>query len=164
MWRYRPRLGAAVAGALGLLLAVESFAIAPDYITFFNIAAGGQRGGIYRLGDSNLDWGQDLPALAEWQRANPEVPLYFAYFGRVDPGAYGIRYLNLPGGFELNPQEMWPPKGAVLAISATKLQGIYSTSELGTPFLKSYLKKEPSAVLGGTIYIFDQRKGELPAR
>jgi hypothetical protein len=162
VWSAHRWIGKAVAGALGLLLVVESMAIAPDYITFFNFAAGGQRGGLHRLGDSNLDWGQDLPSLAEWQKRNPDVTLYLAYFGRVDPAAYGIRYINMPGGFELNPQAIMPPANAVMAISATKVQAVYpATPELGA-YYQQFLDREPSAVLGGTIYIFDQRRNSAP--
>jgi hypothetical protein len=145
------------AAAIGVGLAVESFAIAPDYLTFFNVAAGGQRGGLYRLGDSNLDWGQDLPLLAEWQKANPDVPLYLSYFGMVDPAFYRIRYLNLPGGYELNPSSHQPPPRSVTAISATKLQGVYMNEGL-MPLYSAFLEYEPSAVLGGTIYVYDFRQ------
>jgi len=145
-------------------LAAESFAIAPDYITFFNIAAGGQRGGLQRLGDSNLDWGQDLPLLADYVKdpQNVGAALYLCYFGMVDPQFYGIRYLNMPGGYELNPQAISPTAGSIVAISATKLQGVYMTDELHEQY-KAYMNVEPSVILGGTIYIYDLRKRQLPA-
>jgi len=163
-WKRWKRPTIAVATALGLGLAAESFAIAPDYITFFNIAAGGQRGGLQRLGDSNLDWGQDLPLLAEYVKdpQNVGAALYLCYFGMVDPQFYGIRYLNMPGGYELNPQAISPTAGSIVAISATKLQGVYMTDELHEQY-KAYMNVEPSVILGGTIYIYDLRKRQLPA-
>lgn len=156
-WRWRRNVAAVVAGALGVGLAVESFAIAPDYLTFFNVAAGGQRGGLHRLGDSNLDWGQDLPAVAAWQQRNPDVPLYFSYFGMVDPAFYKIRYLNMPGGYVLNPQAFVPPPDAVMAVSVTNLQCVY----MPTPFIPDYERlrgMEPTEILGGTIYVYDLRR------
>lgn len=152
----------ATAGALAVGLAVESVAIAPDYLTFFNVAAGGQRGGLDRLGDSNLDWGQDLPLLAEWQKQNNDFPLYLSYFGMVDPAFYGIRYLNVPGGYQLNPQAFEPPPNAVIAVSATNLQAMYMGDDL-LPIYRRLRQVEPTTVLGGSIYIFDFRK-PLPTK
>src|SRR5437764_10023808 len=66
-------------GALGVTLAVESFSAFPDYIAYFNFPSGGSRGGLALLADSNLDWGQDLPLLATWQREHPATPMYVRY-------------------------------------------------------------------------------------
>jgi hypothetical protein len=157
-----------VAGALlAAGLAAESLAAAPDYLAFFNAAAGGSRGGVRHLGDSNLDWGQDLPLLAAWQARHPDVPLYLAYFGVVDPAFYGIRYRNLPGGYPFGDVPSLPGEGpAVVAISATKLQCIYLGEDL-LPFYRRFGRNEPTAVLGGTIYLYDlreplQRAGPAP--
>ena len=51
-----------VAGLLAIGIIVEALIAYPNYIAHFNFALGGPRGGIELLGDSNLDWGQDLPA------------------------------------------------------------------------------------------------------
>jgi len=164
VWRRWRRIGIASAALLGIGLAVESVAIAPDYITFFNAAVGGQRGGLDRLGDSNLDWGQDLPALAEFMQspANRDAPLYLCYFGMVDPAFYGLRYLNMPGGYELNRQVMSPTSGSIVAISATRLQGIYLPESLRAQY-EAFRNTEPAAVLGGTIYVHDLRRPQVPA-
>lgn len=134
------------AGILAIMLAGETFVAWPNYIAFFNVAAGGSRGGFRLLGDSNLDWGQDLPALAHWQRRHPDQPLALAYFGTVDPAFYGIRYDPLPP---------WPPPQDfaathVLAVSATHLQGIFDVRYAGYRQLAA-----PAESLGGTIYLFD---------
>src|SRR5262249_38384766 len=111
-----------LAPALAGLLACETLLAWPNYIDFFNWACLGWRGGIHLLGDSNLDWGQDLPALAQWQRDHDNAPIALAYFGTADPAAYGVRCVTLPA---------WPPPPDlpatyVIAISATGLQGIYN--------------------------------------
>ncbi len=79
-------------------LAMGTLSVAPRYLQYFHEAAGGPEGGHRYLIDSNLDWGQDLLRLGEWMDANgvPEVSL--AYFGRVDPQVYGIRYTPLERG------------------------------------------------------------------
>ena len=137
------------------LLAIESGVAFPNYLSFFNAAAGGSRNGINLLSDSNLDWGQDLPALAAWRRQHPEGELYLSYFGTADPAHYGITYRNLPGGYLLGPPAEWPPGPGYVAVSATNLQGVNSTpaNDFG-PLLQPLRKIDPVAVLGGSIYVY----------
>jgi hypothetical protein len=147
------RFARALVVVLLLGLALESLPTYPDYIPFFNRAAGGSRGGFRLLGDSNLDWGQDLIGLAAWQKKNPNTRLYFCYFGSADPWFYGIRYTNMPGGYSLGPPVQAADTPGVIAISATALQGLY----LG-PLHRSYewmLRAEPMEVIGGSIYLFE---------
>jgi hypothetical protein len=147
------RAGRAIVAIVGMGLAIETLVAFPDYVAFFNIATGGERGGIRLLSDSNLDWGQDLPRLAAWQAAHSDRKLYLSYFGTVDPAHYGIRYTNLPGGYALGPPAAEPREPGVIAISATNLQGVFSED------LRAYYKQlwdvEPLAVLGGTIYLYE---------
>jgi hypothetical protein len=42
------------------------------------------------LVDSNLDWGQDLIALRDWQRTNNITDLNLAYYGTARPEAPGV--------------------------------------------------------------------------
>ena len=49
-----------------LLATIETAAIHPDYLAFFNFACGGPTHGDRYLIDSNLDWGQDVYRLANW--------------------------------------------------------------------------------------------------
>jgi hypothetical protein len=65
--------------------------IAPRYLTFFNVLAGGSDGQ-YLLNDSNYDWGQGLLDLKRWMDANGVSKVHLGYFGRVDPAVYGIDY------------------------------------------------------------------------
>jgi hypothetical protein len=155
MWAARPRTTAVVLALAGIGLAIETLSAYPNFIPFFNTMAGGSRGGLRLLSDSNLDWGQDLPLLAAWQRANPNQKLYLAYFGTADPAYYGIRYVNLPAGYQLGPPTGRIDSPGVIAISATLLQGTYDRDRLGRS-LYHWLadREEPFAVLGGSIYLF----------
>jgi hypothetical protein len=141
---------------LAAALAIETAAAFPDYLAFFNVAAGGSRGGIGLLGDSNLDWGQDLPALARWQRRNPDRPLYLSYFGSADPRAYGVRAIDLHSddGLGILTGRIPAPRGAVVAISATNLQGIHSDPPLRA-LMDRWRHRQPIDVLGGSIYLYD---------
>lgn len=90
----------AVVAATGLLLAVlvaENLAVYPHYRAYFTPLVGGPAQGYRYLVDSNLDWGQDLPGLADFQREHQIEKLYLGYFGSADPAAYGVRSECLPG-------------------------------------------------------------------
>ena len=71
---------------------VEAALAHPHHLAYLNPLAGGTRNGPYVFDDSNVDWGQDLPALARWQRAHqrPDETLELYYFGSAVPAAYGV--------------------------------------------------------------------------
>jgi hypothetical protein len=77
---------------VGLLLAtMGSLQVYPHSLAYFNSLAGGPLNGHRYLLDSNLDWGQDLYSLKEWQVQNPQArPLHLAYSGVADPRLFQI--------------------------------------------------------------------------
>ena len=155
-YRRWPRSSRWIIAAFILGLSVETLSVFPDYIPFFNIAAGGARGGLRLLGDSNIDWGQELPDLARWQRNHSDRLIYLAYFGTADPHYYGIRYLDLselPPAAPQSPSNAAPP---VYAISAALLQIPYP-NQATRDFYASLLRRPPIAVLGGSLYLFEAR-------
>jgi len=154
-----PRFVPATTGLLGAVLIVETLSAAPNYIAYFN-APSQRYGPINLLGDSNLDWGQDLPLLRRWQEENPDAQLILDYFGGCDP-AYYVKHTVLldPAKPEVTPAPAsigrdGAPGRKVLAVSASKLQGIYPPYSLWTFY--DYIKRHrPIAVLGGTIYLYE---------
>ncbi len=159
-WRRRPAATAAVASALLAAQAVTAAAAWPDYIAFFNAAAGGARGGVRHLSDSNLDWGQDVPALAAWQRAHPDVPLYTDLFAIATPAVYGVRDVPLWAVDRTSQQVRLnrPDRPAVLAVSVTYLQGMY-VPPAKAAFFARLAARPPRQVLHGTIALFDYHPG-----
>ena len=136
--RRRPRLTM----ALGLLLlgwhAGESWAARPDYPSYFNSFARGSEHEV--LGDSNLDWGQDLHRLARYTESHGIDELHLDYFGATSPAAVGLGHAE-PFG----PQDR--PRGWV-AISVTHLQGIYQPPP-------AWLEgREPRAKIGKSIWLY----------
>jgi 4-amino-4-deoxy-L-arabinose transferase-like glycosyltransferase len=111
-------------------LAVESVAICPNYLAYFNQLAGGPRHGYRHLVDSSLDWGQDLPGLKRWlsqrQGTDPEgKPIYLSYFGTGSPEYYGIDSLRLPGYMDWRKPIVHELRPGTYCISATMLQCVY---------------------------------------
>ncbi len=152
--RYPKTIGCLIVLLLGGLLG-ETLAAYPNFIPFFNVAAGGSRGGIRLLSDANLDWGQDLPALARWQREHPDHQLYLSQFGLPDPRYYGISYIEMSGaGLSQDDEKVPIGLPPVYAISAVNLQGTYMPAALYHDVYERFKKMKPFEVLNGTIYLF----------
>jgi hypothetical protein len=60
-----------------------------------NELGGGDENGHLILADSNIDWGQDLIRLKEYMEEKKIPSINLAYFGRVNPAVYGIRFKPL---------------------------------------------------------------------
>ena len=155
--RRRPRPARVVVGLLAAGLAVETAVAFPWFVSFFNApAAVLGHGGYDLLGDSNLDWGQGLIALRQWQDKHPAEPMYLSYFGLADPAAYGLRYTTLPGGYLYDgpPRQFQSDRPCWVAISESMLQ---LAAEQPGPLRAYYQRlaaRPPTAVVGGSIYLY----------
>ena len=127
---------------LGIALLVwhvgESWHAHPDYLAYFNSLARGREHQV--LGDSNLDWGQDLRRLSRHVQAQRIEKLSLRYFGTTSPEAVGLRNSTAFG-----PRDR--PRGWV-ASSVTYLQGLY---EPKSPWLEG---RKPHAKIGKSIWLF----------
>ena len=113
LFAFAPRRLRTIALALAATSIVAGLVASAAPLAYFNgleRLAGDKRD---VLVDSNLDWGQALPDLAAWMEREGVETVRLAYFGRVDPSVYGIRWRSL------SPE---PVEGPV-AISATLLVG-----------------------------------------
>lgn len=118
--------------------AASSLWVWPHSLSYFNEAAGGPANGWRHLLDANLDWGQDLPRLAEWQKEHPAAkPLYLATYEQLAPEVYGLEYERSP---------TWRKPGWY-AVGLTKLY------EPNSPV--AWLRdREPAAWIGHSILVF----------
>ncbi|HVN39783.1 MAG TPA: hypothetical protein VMW19_16595 [Myxococcota bacterium] len=129
------RAGRAAVSLACAAAVVESLAAWPHYLSFVNQAAGGPAAGYRLLADSNLDWGQDLPALArhlsDLRARGDRERCYLSYFGSALPERHGVDCERLPGFFDADPslraRELGPGR---YVFSATMLQGVYLEPEL----------------------------------
>lgn len=180
-WPMRPRRTRATLTLIALPIIVLSTQgvrsegslrpLAPHFLAYVNWISGGPDQGHRRFVDSNLDWGQALPALRDWLTSHGETqPVHLCYFGTADPRAYGIAYHPLPGcgGLDDAPPTSWIPAmpgrpvrvpglevGQVIAVSATSLVGLYRSPEQHTT-LHEFLTRRttPVGTAGFAIHLF----------
>jgi hypothetical protein len=143
------RLGLGLMIAAVLLNAADTLRFAPDYLSYFSPATRSYQS--YRLlSDSNLDWGQGLLAVRQYEQDHPQEQTWLAYFGSVDPAVYGIRSRPLA--------EQERVTGTVM-VSATNLSGQF----LKNPESYRWLLQYPCTnLLNHSIYVF--QVGENPAK
>jgi 4-amino-4-deoxy-L-arabinose transferase-like glycosyltransferase len=115
----------------------------PDYLPYFNSLARGREHQI--LGDSNLDWGQDLGRLATYLKENGIGEIHLAYYGSTSPSAVGIE-----GAHAFGPEDR--PRGKI-AISVNLLQGLGPEWSRGD--YTWLLAHEPYAKIGKAIWLYD---------
>jgi hypothetical protein len=92
---YRWRWAHVATAVLLMFVAVSSLRTYPLYLPYSNEAFGGPSKTYLRLGDSNVDWGQDLARLGT--RLNEKYPgeqVWLVYKGRGMPPYYGINSKN----------------------------------------------------------------------
>lgn len=155
-WTKKPSARLLLAWALCAWTVVCVLRVQPHALAYFNELAGGPSNGWRRLGDSNLDWGQDLPGLAQELRRLGDPPVYLSYFGTADPAAYGIRYTPtaMTGIVERagNAENPAASGRVLLAVSATNRQGIY----LEDPATFSWLdERTPIRVIGYSLFLYE---------
>ncbi|MBL7201440.1 MAG: glycosyltransferase family 39 protein [Anaerolineae bacterium] len=152
----------AVLCVLGLWLVVGTVNIYPDYLAYFNLFAGGPDGGWRYLVDSNLDWGQELPAIAAYAEQRSDARLHLSWFGSTYPHLYGLdlEYRLLPSHFSYPyPQDaarsaynpLYPAPG-LYAIGATNLQRVGLAA--GDVYAR-FRAEEPVARVGHSVMIFE---------
>lgn len=154
VWRFRA--GRAAVVAVVAWLAIGTARVHPDEIAYANEVAGGPERLWTRLADSNVDWGQDLPALVREVSRAPLRMLYLAYLGTADPAAYGLpAYVWIPS-FDMIPKRSArgpDPEGREwIAVSVTNLLGVYSASHDAYAWLR---ERRRAAFPGHSIALFD---------
>jgi Dolichyl-phosphate-mannose-protein mannosyltransferase len=156
--QFQPRWLAPVLLGIPLVLtAISSLRIAPHQLAYFNEFVGGPAQGYRYLGDSNLDWGQDLKGVKAYMGKENLPIIYFSYHGTAPPSYYGIRYQYVPGAWPLE----WPPptdrvpataSRKILAISVYNLQDVSFSYD---PLFRWLWARQPIAKIGYSIFVYD---------
>jgi tetratricopeptide (TPR) repeat protein len=118
----------------------------PEFLAYFNPLLGGTKAADKWLIDSNLDWGQGLPALAKEMRKRGISAVHLSFFGGGRPSHWGIRTLDpdvvVPGWY---------------AISRSNLSGCWFP---GDPY--AWLRRmKPVALPSGSIALFRVKEEDL---
>lgn len=136
--------------ALFVWLAADVGVTHPNQLAFFNVLAGGSRGAVRYLGDSNLDWGQDLGRFKTWMDKTGERELNFSYLGNTDPARYGIVSQPVP------PMFYWPARYPIVEGERQLLAVSTNNLQMGGDFWKWVrLARVPYAVPVPSIWVYD---------
>jgi hypothetical protein len=149
-WK-RPAGRRAVGIGLAWAAAAALF-VHPHHLAYFNELVGGPARGYRYLGDSNLDWGQDLKLLASYGREVGD-DLRYSYNGVADVRAYGLWQpsLTTPEGEGAPGFAPANPAPGRYAISASHWQGILPDRDL----FDWFQRREPDGMLGYSILLYD---------
>jgi 4-amino-4-deoxy-L-arabinose transferase-like glycosyltransferase len=137
------RRGAVMVLVAGML--VTPLRTWPDYLAYFNVAAGRHPERI--LVDSNLDWGQDLYRLADTVRARGIDSLRVHYFGSSQLSSVGLTNARRLGRDERTTG--W------VAASETFLAGVWSDTSL-----RWLARRTPVARVGPSMRLYYIPPGE----
>jgi len=152
LWRSRKSLIILLIAGL-LLYAGLSLKQRPHYLAYFSEIVGGSAQGFRYLGDSNLDWVQDLNLLAEYAHEKEDRSLYVSFFGPSDPAYYGLNATPLidESGKVVDFSPANPAPGQY-AISANHIQG---TTEDEPDLFDWFRRHDPDGQLGYSILLYD---------
>lgn len=96
----RSKKGLVIFGVLLLWLSTTVAVSYPHFISYANEALGTGNGKYVSFVDSNGDWGQSLPDVAQFKNSHPDIPIRFSYNGRDDGSQYGLNSNRLWGSYK----------------------------------------------------------------
>ena len=131
-----------IAGAVNLF-------IYPDFLSYYNLLAGGTANGYKIAVDSSYDWGgQDLKKMAVWLNENQVQTIYVDLFTNAQPAYYlGDAYRPYKTGID-----PWPMSGSYVAISAQNYQTDLASNSLAKQ--KYFTMDNLVDRVGQSIFIF----------
>ena len=158
----RRKVGVAVLVVLFGWMSFETVRTFPDYTPYMNELAYSHPHWYY-LSDSNIEWGDDVGALAAYLKARGETKVSAALSaGWSTLGRYGVDYLDM---VTLPPDKT--PETRYVAIGASFLNGSLIPGDenvIGrraferTNLFARYRNRQPEAVFGGSIYLFREKE------
>ncbi|MCM3874105.1 MAG: glycosyltransferase family 39 protein [Pyrinomonadaceae bacterium] len=158
--RRNHRLAVALTVVVIAACITEALRAYPNYIPYMNqLTAGRQTWQC--LSDSNVEWGDDTGAVAEYLKARGETRVRASFLGgSVLLPLYGVEYVDL-----LSPPGVLLPETRYVALGASFLNGSTvpgwgagsgrETKEQQHNFFADYRNRTPEAVFGGSIYLYE---------
>ena len=158
----RRQVGKVVLVVLVGWMGFETVRTFPDYTPYMNQLASSHPHWYY-LSDSNVEWGDDVGALAAYLKARGETKVSAALSaGWSTLGQYGVDYLDM---ISLPPDKT--PETRFVAIGASFLNGsvipgdeevIGRRSSERTSLFARYRNRKPEAIFGSSIYLYQERE------
>jgi 4-amino-4-deoxy-L-arabinose transferase-like glycosyltransferase len=150
------RAGAVVAAGLLAWVCVEAVRAYPDHTTYMSQLAYARPHWWY-LSDSNVEWGDDTRALAEYLRAKGETKVRAMFLGGfLTLHHYGVDYLDAlatpPGATHYTAVGASFLNGST--VSGYERDGRPVTEEERVNTFDEYRRRVPEEVFGGSIYLF----------
>jgi hypothetical protein len=152
-----------VAVLLGWML-VDGIRAYPNYLSFTNPLTFGKPAWAV-LSDSNVEWGQDIGALARYLKAHGETELLGSLSGGwATPPLYGVKLLNFA------PSDLQSSSTRYVAIGAgflngstvppglTDANGVELSEEQRRNYFAKYRSLAPEKVFGNSIYLYRKRE------
>lgn len=157
--RRNHRLAVALTVVAIAACAAEAVRAYPNYIPYMNQFTAGRPAWQY-LSDSNVEWGDDAGAVAEYLKARGETGVRASFLGgSLLLPLYGVEYVAL-----LSPPGALLPETRYVALGASFLNGSTvpgwsagsgrETKEQQRNFFADYRHRTPEAVFGGSIYLY----------
>jgi 4-amino-4-deoxy-L-arabinose transferase-like glycosyltransferase len=158
------RAGAFAAVALLCWTCVEAVRAFPNHVSYMNQLASSRPHWWY-LSDSNVEWGDDIRALAEYLHERGETRVRGALLGGfLTPHHYGLEYIEL-----LAPATSETAHTRYTAIGASFLNGstvpLWTRADGSTPTeaervnkFDEYRRRTPEKIFGGSIYLYNEEQ------
>src|SRR5215831_4041048 len=165
--RNRGRVGTIAAILLIAWMGIEAVRAFPDHMSYMNQLALGKPHWWY-LSDSNVEWGDDAPALAAYLRERGETRVRSAFLGDfMVLHHYGVAPLAMATGRDEEPE---PTRYAAIGASFLNGSTIPPMTIHGRPATEAervnlfdkYRHQTPEAVFGGSIYLYREEPDSSP--
>jgi len=141
---------------------VEAARVFPDYVPYMNQLASARPHWWY-LSDSNVEWGDDVGALAKYLKVRSETRVR----GELSAGwstltQYGVELINLAPPDANQADTRYVAIGASFLNGATvpyfEPDGVPLKQEQRVNYFDKYRHRTPEAVFGGSIYLFREHE------
>ncbi|MCL5406899.1 MAG: glycosyltransferase family 39 protein [Patescibacteria group bacterium] len=121
----------------------------PNYLTYFNQIAGGAKGGIKHLSDSNLDWNQNMKRFGIYAKENNIKKVYELCWDGYSFSAQGVQAEILPASPDASQGGPNSPVKGVVVICAQQMVVPPDDFDFGW-----VTKHPPDTVVGNAMYVW----------
>jgi 4-amino-4-deoxy-L-arabinose transferase-like glycosyltransferase len=151
---------------------VSSMTVYPNFMAYANEAFGGPAKLPILLSDANIEWGQQLFQVKQWQDRHPNEECWFAYFVHplIRTETYGIRCHHLPNagtGWAGEPELVPPVIDGTVLLSASNMVACETPDRSLNPYL-AFESMKPDEVIDDGVMIFrgkfDMRQAAAQSR